>query len=510
MSTDEEYLDNLLKTMSTDDTEENDDNKIMSLMNETDPMENGTAPMRKEVFSDIRPEDEIPSADKKDDVKKTVVDESWKAELDEMLAKADKGQETLESVPEEPVEKKKEKKKRHFLFGKKIKDKDSRKQDSAQTEPAETADIDQRDGTEEEKIQSASETNNGLTGEDNDNSTDWTSLLDSNNNDSNSDDQEGQENGEPFEEPDWADEIPEKNEKKKKGFFGNLLETLFREEPDIDIEEETEGKPEKEKKEKKKKGKSKEKAKATEAEGGEESEGKGTEDKKAEKKREKQQKKEEKKRKKEQEPKQPRVLNRKSLLTLVAFDATLISAVLLLGIFLPDYIDRREARNAFYDGDYVTVYQNLHGKGLGESDTVLYNRAAVVEKLQRKLDSYQINERTGNRAQALDALLSGAAVYDDIMAAGNAYGAENELAILYQQIIDTLQSQFQVDEAIAREVNSYESDDDYSEAVYSLINNGKLPESETEETEETGNATEQLPDLLPEEEDLMENVDSSF
>ena len=45
MSTDEEYLDNLLKTMSTDDTEENDDNKIMSLMNETDPMENRTAPM---------------------------------------------------------------------------------------------------------------------------------------------------------------------------------------------------------------------------------------------------------------------------------------------------------------------------------------------------------------------------------------------------------------------------------------------------------------------------------
>ena len=96
------------------------------------------------------------------------------------------------------------------------------------------------------------------------------------------------------------------------------------------------------------------------------------------------------------------------------------------------------------------------------------------------------------------------------MAAGNAYGAENELAILYQQIIDTLQSQFQIDEAVAREVNSYESDDDYSEAVYSLINNGKLPESETEETEETGNATEQLPDLLKEEEDLMENVDSSF
>ena len=67
MSTDEEYLDNLLKTMSTDDTEENNDNKIMSLMNETDPMENRTAPMRKEVFSDIRPEDEIPPADKKDD-----------------------------------------------------------------------------------------------------------------------------------------------------------------------------------------------------------------------------------------------------------------------------------------------------------------------------------------------------------------------------------------------------------------------------------------------------------
>lgn len=582
MSTDEEYLDNLLKTMSTDDTEDNDDNKIMSLMNETDPMKNRTAPMRKEVFSDIRPEDEIPSADpgdkdadtetredwstpadKKDDEKKPVDDESWKAELDEMLAKADKAQEALgempdepeeentgiekeetgkqepmkqksdtaeseiptnetshsgnmeenknseeeperESIPEKPVGKKKEKKRKHSLFGKKKKEKTAKETDSAQAEPAEMADTDQWDGAEKEKVQPEPETDKKLTDGDNDDSVDWTSLLGGNSND-----QAGQENGESFEEPDWADEIPEKNEKKKKGFFGNLLETLFREEPDV---EETEEKPEKEKKKKEKKGKGKGKAKATEAEaeGGEEAEGKEAEDKKAEKKREKQQKKEEKKRKKEQEPKQPKVLNRKSLLTLIAFDATVIAAVLLLGIFLPDFIDRREARNAFYDGDYVTVYQDLHGKGLGESDTVLLKRAAVVEKLQRKLDSYQINERIGNRAQALDALLSGVAVYDNIMSDGNIYGVESELAILYQQIIDTLQSQFQVDEATAREVNSYESDDDYSEAVYSLINNGKLPESETEEVEETENPTEQLPDLLPEEEDLMEDADSSF
>ena len=585
MSTDEEYLDNLLKTMSTDDTEDNDDNKIMSLMNETDPMKNRTAPMRKEVFSDIRPEDDIPSVDpgdkeadtetkedwntpaeKKDDEKKPVVDESWKAELDEMLAKADKAQEALgempdepeeenteieeeetgrqepvkqksdtaesemptdeashsgnaeesksseeetelESIPEKPTGKKKEKKKKHSLFGKKKKEKSAKEPDNVQTEPSEMQDPDQQDGAEEEKVQPEPETNNQLTDGDDDDNVDWTSLLGGN-----SSDQTGQENGEPFEEPDWADEIPEKDEKKKKGFFGKLMETLFREEPDI---EETEEKPEKEKKEKKKKekkGKGKGKAKATESEseGGEEAENKGAEDKKAEKKREKQQKKEEKKRKKEQEPKQPKVLNRKSLLTLIAFDATVIAAVLLLGIFLPDFIDRREARNAFYDGDYVTVYQNLHGKGLGESDTVLLNRAAVVEKLQRKLDSYQINERTGNRAQALDALLSGIAVYDTVMSDGNIYGVENELAILYQQIVDTLQSQFQVDEATAREVNSYESDDDYSEAVYSLINNGKLPDSETEGTEETENVTEQLPDLLPEEEDLMENADSSF
>ena len=91
MSTDEEYLDNLLKTMSTDDSEENDDNKIMSLMNETDPMKGRTAPMRKEVFSDIRPENENKPAE----------DESWKAELDEMLAKADKA-ETETPIEEAP------------------------------------------------------------------------------------------------------------------------------------------------------------------------------------------------------------------------------------------------------------------------------------------------------------------------------------------------------------------------------------------------------------------------
>jgi len=299
-----------------------------------------------------------------------------------------------------------------------------------------------------------------------------------------------------------------KDTEKKKGFFEKVLDTLFQEEPDI------EGEAGEKKKSGKKEKKKKEKANAgnPEAESGEAPDGKEDRGKKAEKKKAKQQKKEEKKRKKELEPKQPKVLNRKSLSTLIAFDATVIAAVLLLGIFLPDYIDRREARDAFYNGDYMTVYQNLHGKDLGESDTVLLNRAAAVEKLQRKLDSYQINMRIENQAQALDALLSGVAVYNDIMAAGNTYGAESELSTLYQQIIDTLQSQFQLDEVTAREVNSYESDDDYSEAVYSLIHDGKLPASEeTEGTEETENGADKLPDLLPEEEGLMEvNTDSSF
>lgn len=490
MSTDEEYLDNLLKTMSTDDSEENDDNKIMSLMNETDPMKGRTAPMRKEVFSDIRPENENKPAE----------DESWKAELDEMLAKADKAEtetpieeapksETesteknkdsaeesgleMETVPEKPERRKKEKKRRHFLFKKK------KKEENAEEKETTDASIEGVDSPE------------------------WTSISGDGN-----DDQAEQDNVQTFEEPDWADEIREKDTEKKKGFFEKVLDTLFQEEPDI------EGEAGEKKKSGKKEKKKKEKANAgnPEAESGEAPDGKEDRGKKAEKKKAKQQKKEEKKRKKELEPKQPKVLNRKSLSTLIAFDATVIAAVLLLGIFLPDYIDRREARDAFYNGDYMTVYQNLHGKDLGESDTVLLNRAAAVEKLQRKLDSYQINMRIENQAQALDALLSGVAVYNDIMAAGNTYGAESELSTLYQQIIDTLQSQFQLDEVTAREVNSYESDDDYSEAVYSLIHDGKLPASEeTEGTEETENGADKLPDLLPEEEGLMEvNTDSSF
>ena len=573
MSTDEEYLDSLLKSMSNDE-EEGHDEKMMSLLNEIDPMKKKSDAMKKEVFSDIRPEDELLAEDSADEdadtetkedwntpeenkseEKKPVVDESWKAELDEMLAKADQAQnalgegtedatadespedpeeekeerkswrsedklltraaaseqtaaetpENLETVPDKPDKKKK--KKKHSLFGKKKKgaeqdqeDEKALQQNSQKQNGAESA----KNSSELEEIpgfkklqeramkESAEE---GSTEQDDE--ADWTSIL------GGSSEPEGQAAGETFEEPNWADEIPEKGAPKKKGFFGRIMEALFREEPEEEIEESGEILKKKEKK-----GKGKAKDKKMEAEGDEE--GKEVGDKKVEKKKAKQQKKEEKKRQKEQEPKPPKVLTKKALFTLITFDATVIAAILLLGVFLPDYIDRRNAREAFYDGDYVTVYQDLHGKGLGESDTVLLNRSAVVEKLQRKLDSYEINERTGNQAQALDALLSGIAVYDSIMAEGNTYGAESELTALYQQITDALQNQFQVDEATAREVNAYESDDDYSEAIYSLIHDGRLPGEETEEVAGNEDGTQTLQDLLPEEEDLMESTDGSF
>ena len=76
MSTDEEYLDSLLKSMSNDE-EEGHDEKMMSLLNEIDPMKKKSDAMKKEVFSDIRPEDELLAEDSADEDADTETKEDW-------------------------------------------------------------------------------------------------------------------------------------------------------------------------------------------------------------------------------------------------------------------------------------------------------------------------------------------------------------------------------------------------------------------------------------------------
>lgn len=317
-------------------------------------------------------------------------------------------------------------------------------------------------------------------------------------------------------------QIPEKVSKEKKpGFFSKLINLLTEEEEEPESEsvqdlatdeasgeageasagEETLSKKEEKKKkkeEKKKKKGKKGKGSDTEGENPDASEGESEQEdpKKKAKREKKERKKQEKLLQKQEKP--VKVLSRRKLLVLIAACATLIAGLLSLSIFLPDYADKKMAREAYYIGDYQNVYELLYDKRMNESDQLIFNRAQTVLRLEKKLSSYRNNIAMNREAEAIDALLRGVLCYAD-MPEADEYGVRKEIDAVYQEICSILESAYGINEEEAEEINSYD-DETYTRRLYSIVNGTEFVKPGEEEAME-----KPLPpqDVLEEEEAII-------
>ena len=289
-------------------------------------------------------------------------------------------------------------------------------------------------------------------------------------------------------------------DKEKPGFFSKMLTYLTQEEDELagvseenaeilqELDEEDKIKEKKAGKKKKKK----EKAKAAPEEG---EDGDAEADTKKKKKKEK--------KKKDKEPgdavkeKPVKVLSKGNILVLVAACATLIACVLIFSTFLPEYADKQNAHQAFYDGEYEEVYRLLYDKNLGSNDTLIFNKAKVILTIERKLKSYEGNITMNRELEALDALMQGMNCYQEL-AGTDVYGMEIEVESVYQQICGILQNNYGITPEEAMEINAYDNEL-YTRKLISVIEGTEfsLPGEEA--------PIEDLPpqDILPEEEEII-------
>lgn len=292
----------------------------------------------------------------------------------------------------------------------------------------------------------------------------------------------------------------------KPSFLMRFLDFLTREENEGIESEEILDKlnKENEKKQKKeeKKKKKAEKKKGKSDEAVDEEE-EGAEDNKKKKKKEKK-----KKEKKEKEPneapkeKPVKVLSKKNMLVLIAACATLLGSIFALSTFLTEYSDRQNARQAFYDGDYEEVYRLFYDRNLNSSDTVIYNKVKIVLTLERKLKSYENNLVLNKELEAVDALIQGISCYQNLQGIDE-YDVRNEVDAIYQQICNILENKYGITCEEAIEINTYDNET-YTRIVDAIVNGTEfvMPGEETEEVEEI---EEELPpqDVLPEEEEII-------
>ena len=299
-----------------------------------------------------------------------------------------------------------------------------------------------------------------------------------------------------------------KNEKKKKkGFFANLFNFLAEtDEPDEDelqagIVPSDENKDvlsqlkEEDKKKKKKKVKSKKAQKESMAEDEDELDetagnAKGRKKGKA--------KKEKAKAAEQLENERPeKKLSKKNVAIIAGLGLTSAAIIVVLCSTIPGFFDRREARVAYYESDYAKSYDLLYGKRLDSSDSIIFNKSRIIMELNRKLDSYHNYLGVNQEVYALDALMSGVQKYPDLLLEAEEYHIEQELSAIYETLLNILSDKYNISESVAKVIIGYD-DLTYTKKLESIVHGTPfvMPGEETQ----TASA---VADFLPEEQIFM-------
>ena len=314
--------------------------------------------------------------------------------------------------------------------------------------------------------------------------------------------------------------LQDKSDKKEKkpGFFKRLLaffteEATPEEEPqkdeneevlaELDKEDKTAEQDKKKKKEKKKKDKpakgkgAKKNAKAGNVEDGDEEEdgkpekgkGKGKAKKASKKKKEKPE-------VPEQEEKASKGYTKKNIILVCLFSAA-VFAVLYLSIsyVAPGYA-KKNAVTAFENQDYLTCYEILYGQKLTEREQQLFTFSNMVLRMQKKISDYDKYLEDGENLYALDSLMQAVEEYEETQGEALACGADGEMLKLYREVLTILQENYGLDEEGVRGIAFCDNKVEYTRMLDMLINGGTVDIKEEPATD-----TEDLPDLLPEEEE---------
>lgn len=193
---------------------------------------------------------------------------------------------------------------------------------------------------------------------------------------------------------------------------------------------------------------------------------------------------------------QPSISTKRAMVAF-AFAITLMAVILIIYIFVPDAVEKGNARKAYYDKDYYEAFELLQGKDLNDSDTILLNKVTCILKMQRKLDSYNNYVKMDKELEALNALVEAVRLYGENYTYASALSIDDEYNAIYDEIKIILNGKYGVSEERAREILAYESDAQYTISLQDIVNGKAL------NTPDTDDSKKPLDDVLPEEEDFL-------
>ena len=128
-------------------------------------------------------------------------------------------------------------------------------------------------------------------------------------------------------------------------------------------------------------------------------------------------------------------------------------------------MDKKKATNYFEMHRYSQAYESAVGTNMKEKNPEQYKKIVTVMKVQHALDSYQNYENVKKYPEALDALLMGLKKYDANKKTAYDLEIENDLASVYDKILDILSDEFGLSKSQAYDILSLGSSEYTSNAI---------------------------------------------
>ncbi len=209
--------------------------------------------------------------------------------------------------------------------------------------------------------------------------------------------------------------------------------------------------------------------------------------------------------------------------------ASLLGLILVGTYFVPMQLSLIQARTAFYAQDYEETTMRLMGRNLNNSDRILFDKASLLYGLEERYHQSEIYLNSGKTKETLNSLLQGVVACNKEEVLANQLGIDAEWRICKDRFMLALQEQYGLDAETVEAICALRNPD-YTVAVENILA-GRVfddksayggaasdavvsddaeaeenAEADNDETLPGGLNPDELEDLLPEEEAILEQL----
>ena len=148
----------------------------------------------------------------------------------------------------------------------------------------------------------------------------------------------------------------------------------------------------------------------------------------------------------------------------------ILTIVIIIGTNIYSYnLSIKNAQEDFDIKKYNEAYYEVYGLKIQDEDIELYDKIMTVMYVNHQLNAYEYYMTSKNKDKALDSLLKGLQRYDKYLQLAQRLGITDDLNYVKGEILDRLETEFDLTEAEAYSMVNIEDSVDYSEYLYGLL-----------------------------------------